>query len=66
MKDNTFKILEQTTIKFVLTGIIKNSDKIRSALNLEGYQLSIDTYSSQNITEVIATKRDDEVMSVII
>ena len=63
---NTFKILEKTSIKFVLTGIIRNSDKIRKALNLEGYQLSINPYSDQNITVIIATKRDDDVMSVII
>ena len=66
MKDITFKILEQTTIKFILTGIIKNSDRIRSALNLEGYQISINIYSDQNVTEVIATKRDDNIMSIII
>lgn len=64
---NTFKILEETTIKFVLTGIIRNSDKIRKALNLDkGYQLSIISYSNQNITVIIATKRDDDAMSVII
>lgn len=62
----TFKILEETTTKFVLTGIVKNGDKIRKALSLEGYQLSINPYNDQNITVVTATKRDDNVMSVII
>lgn len=62
----TFKILEETTTKFVLTGIVKNADKIRKALALEGYQLSINPYNDQNITVVIATKRDDNVISVII
>lgn len=61
----TFKILEETTIKYVLTGILKNTDSIRSALGLQGYQLSINSYRDQNITVVIATKSDDNVVMVV-
>lgn len=63
---DTIRILQETTLKFVLTGIIKNGDRIRNALDLQGYQLSINPDNDKNITVVIATKRDDDVMSVII
>ena len=65
MKDTTFKILEEVTIKFILTGIIENRDKIKSVLGLDGYCLSINICRNQNITEVIATKRDDNIISII-
>lgn len=63
---DTFRILQETTIKIVLTGIIRNTDKIRKALNLEGYQISINSFKDQNVTVVTATRRDDNVMTVII
>lgn len=63
---DTFLILEETTVKIVLAGIINNSDKIRKALNLQGYQLSINPDRANNITVVIATKRIDNGMVVII
>ena len=63
---DTFRILQDTTIKFVLTGIIKNGDRIKNALDLQGYQLSINPDNDKNITVVIATKREDNIMSIII
>lgn len=61
---NTFLILEETTTKFVLSGIINSAVKIRLAFNLQGYQLSINPDSEHNITVVIATKRTDNGMIV--